>query len=252
MILLLVCTISCAVLSLVGGIIFYLKDSIARKAQAMAMPFAAGTLLASAFFDLLPEAMEEAGDVGAAMLWALCGFLVFFLLDCFFFALDSGRGEDGEACRRRSTAKLMIVGDSVHTLLDGIVIGVSFLVSPVTGLVATIAILSHEIPQEIGDFAILLLGGIEKKRVVIIQFAITLLLIPTALIAYLAGENMAEGLYTVPALAGGFFTYIAAGKIIPTLFQGETKYLTVGRSVLLLFAGIGVIALILELFSHSH
>ncbi len=78
MILLLVCTISCAVLSLVGGIIFYLKDSIARKAQAMAMPFAAGTLLASAFFDLLPEAMEEAGDMGAAMLWALCGFLVFF------------------------------------------------------------------------------------------------------------------------------------------------------------------------------
>lgn len=225
---------------------------MAGKAQILVMPFAAGTLIATAFFDLLPEAIEESHGPGPVMLWAMGGFLLFFLLDCFFFSLDSHGVNGEEACHRKSTAKLMMVGDGVHTVLDGIIIGVSFLVGPPTGIITSIAILSHEIPQKIGDFAILLCGGIEKKRVLAIQFLLTSLLVPAATLTYLYGEKIAQGLFAVPALAGGFFTYIAAVKIIPTLFQKEEGFPGMARSILLLFGGIGLIGLILQLLSHSH
>lgn len=240
-ILLLVAATFGSVISLIGGFyLLYGKWGVA-KLQRLAVPFAAGALLAAAFFDLLPEALEDGGAQNA-LNWTLAGFLFFFVLErsLSWFHHHHEEAAATPTVGRRNVA-LIVVGDTIHNFIDGLAIGASFLVSPATGIVTTIAIAAHEIPQEVGDFGLLLAKGMRKRNVLIVNFVIALVTILGAVLVYGAGGVLAIPQTFLLGSTAGFFIYIAASDIIPTI-HAEPRRRTANLQTLVLLFGVGFVA----------
>lgn len=209
--------------SLVGALILFRDKKQASKIVQYATPFAAGVLLAAAFAGLLPEAIEENSDSSAILLTTLIAFLVFFFLERFLQVFH--HHHEHEEKKKKSSSSLIVIGDTLHNALDGVAIGAAFLVSPATGIVAAIAVALHEIPQEIGDFGLLLKNGMKKKKVILVNVISALATTVTAVAVYAFGNGESELIPYVLAITAGFFIYIAASDIIPELHeQIKSKY----------------------------
>ena len=219
--------------SLVGGVLLLTRQIENRKIQLIAIPFAAGALLAAAFADMLPEAVEHS-DAERASLMVLIGFLVFFCLERFlsWFHHHHEHGTD----QHRPTKLLIIVGDTLHNLIDGLVIGAAFLVDPVTGFVTAAAIAAHEIPQEVGDFGILLALGMRRRNVLLANVLSACATLVGAVAVYALGGSI-SGLEPI-LLAGtaGFFIYIAASDLVPTI-HAETSHRSANLQTAVLLIG---------------
>jgi len=205
------------VFSLVGGLLLLSRKNTAVLLARYATPFAAGALLAAAFFELLPEAIEISAE-GVATRWVLGGILAFFLLEHFLHWFHHHH-EHGNAVAK-TPAPLIIIGDSVHNLLDGIAIGAAFLISPPAGIVTAIAVATHEIPQEIGDFGLLLKFGLRRKKVLLINAASALMSTVGAVLTYWAGSEADLPLGALLGITAGMFIYIASSDLIPMIHEG--------------------------------
>lgn len=217
--LLLIGALGGSLFSLIGGFLLLAKRFDNHKIQLIAVPFAAGALLAAAFADMLPEAVEH-GEIETVSLVVLIGFLAFFCLERFlgWFHHHHEHGTD----QHRPTKSLIIVGDTLHNLIDGLVIGAAFLVDPVTGFVTAFAVAAHEIPQEVGDFGILLALGMRRRNVLLANIVSALATLVGAVAVYAAGSAL-EGVQPILlALTAGFFIYIAASDLVPTI-HAETR-----------------------------
>lgn len=210
-----------SVVSLVGGVYLLVGGRAATTLQKIATPFAAGALLAASFFDLLPEALES-GDSHEVLAWVLAGFLFFFVTERglrWFHHHHEHEGREDQANR-----SLIVIGDTLHNFLDGLAIGAAFLVSPATGVVTTLAIAAHEIPQEIGDFGLLLKKGMSKMRVFVVNLVSALATIVGAALVFGFGEDLKLPTEALLAVTAGFFIYIAAADIIPTIhLKGNSR-----------------------------
>jgi zinc and cadmium transporter len=224
------------VLSLTAAIVLLKNDKTASGLAKYATPFAAGVLLAAAFTDLLPEAIEEA-DARGVLVAALIGLLVFFMLER-FLRFFHHHHENEQESENKSSNSLIIIGDTLHNALDGVAIGAAFLISPSTGIIAAFAVALHEIPQEIGDFGLLLKNGMKKKKVLIVNIVSALATTLTAVTVYAIGD--AESSYIPYALAvtAGFFIYIAASDIIPEIHEKVVPGSKDIRPWLLLFGAV--------------
>lgn len=207
------------VFSLIGGLILLSRRETALALARHAAPFAAGALLGAAFFDLLPESIELVAE-GAAMRWVLGGILAFFLLE-HFLRWFHHHHEHVDA-ERQSTVPLIITGDTLHNLLDGIAIGAAFLISPPTGIVTAVAVASHEIPQEIGDFGLLLKYGLKRQKVLLINVLSALASTVGAVATFWLGRKSGLALGELLAITAGMFIYIAASDLIPAI-HGDLK-----------------------------
>ena len=226
------------VVSLIGGVILLAKRSWASLLVKFATPFAAGALLSAAFVDLLGEADHE-GDIENALYGALAGILVFFLLERAIHWFHHHKFDsDHEHNAKSEKVPLIIIGDTLHNFIDGIAIAGAFLVSPATGIVVTLAVAMHEIPQEIGDFGLLLSKGMKRKSVLLVNFFSALATVVAAVIFYLIGQNFEIPLDVVLGLAAGFFIYIAVSDLIPEIHNHEKNRFVGWQSIMLL---IGVI-----------
>lgn len=226
------------VFSLIGGVILLARQSWAQHLIKYATPFAAGALLAAAFVDLLGEAAHE-GNVETALQAALAGILVFFLLERaihWFHHHSYDRGHQHEV--KSAKVPLIIIGDTLHNFIDGIAIAAAFLVSPATGIVVTIAIAFHEIPQEIGDFGLLLSKGLSRQKVLLVNVISALATTVAAVIFFALGQNVTVPLDVVLGLTAGFFIYIAVSDIIPEIHEHERQRFIGWQSILLI---VGVI-----------
>ncbi len=200
-----------SLISLVGVIALSLKKKLLRRALFFLVSFATGTLMGVAFLDLLPEALEyERANI---FLFPILGMLVFFVIEKFIYWHHHHTGEK----EIHAYTRLNLIGDGVHNFIDGIVIAASFLHSVPLGIATTVAIILHEIPQEIGDFSILVYGGFSQMKALFFNFLTAL----TALIGALVGfyflgvfENMLPYLL---AFAAGNFIYIAGTDLLPEL-----------------------------------
>ncbi len=210
-------------ISLLGGALIFTTKKRRQFAIALAMPFGAGALLAAAFFDLLPEAFEL-GDARQLLLWALGGFLLFFMLErgASWFHRHHGHDNQDEQ-RHESQRRLIIFGDMVHNAIDGVAIGAAFVVSPALGFVTTLAVSAHEIPKELGTFALLLSRGWKDKKVLLANVATAVATVVTAVTVYLLGAEYQLPIAPVLALTAGFFIYIAASDIIPDIHEQPHK-----------------------------
>lgn len=218
--------LACLVVSLisfVGGILLLLKEEKARNLLPHLVSLAAGIMLGAAFLDLLPEAFDAASAHAPVLTAALIGILLFFFLERFvlwFHHHDETHGAE-------PTSILILVGDSLHNFIDGITIAASFMVSPVLGLAATLAIAAHEIPQEMADLGVLLHGGMKKSRALLFNFLSALTAFGGAACAYLFLKSMQSALPYFLAFAAGMFIYISCSDLIPDLhkdFKEQKKW----------------------------
>lgn len=222
------------VVSLAGGMLLLSRRKTAESLARVAAPFAAGALLGAAFFDLLPEAIELSPD-GQVVRWALAGIVLFFLLEHFLHWFHHHHEHPKKA--KSPTTTLIITGDTIHNFIDGLAIGAAFLISPATGIVTTLAVAAHEIPQEIGDFGVLLKLGMERRKVLLVNFLSALATVFGAVLAFWAGSEYELPLAALLAATAGMFIYIAASDLIPTIHE-EAKGRAARTAALLLILGV--------------
>src|SRR5512146_1923046 len=155
-----------SVIWLAGAVALVSRESLARRIAEPLGPFAAGALLRTAFLDLLPESIADTRLAGDHLIVALGGIVVFFFLEKTLTWFHHHRRFASEA-QLPVAVPLVILGDTVHNFIDGVVIAGTFLVSIPLGITTSIAVALHEIPQEIGDFGVLLYWGVERKKIVL-------------------------------------------------------------------------------------
>lgn len=235
------------IVSLLGGIALLSRDNLAKRFAVHATPFAAGSLLAAVFLDLLPEGIEVT-KVSTVMLATLAGIVIFFFLQRFLHSFHHHGAPRGSLTNPK--VGLIVLGDTLHNALDGVAIAASFLISIPTGIVTTIAVATHEIPQEIGDMGLLLARGVSRRRVIIINIVSALMTTVFALITFTLGSENALPVGVLLGLSAGFLLYIATSDIIPALHEEQStlrKRKLIDVPALLLLAGIAVVALSIDL-----
>lgn len=236
------------VISLAGGVVLLSKKSWADKLAKYATPFAAGALLAAVFLDLLNEGIETA-DSYTVLLSALIGMIIFFLAERFLGWFHHHHAD--KESHTDATASLVIVGDTLHNALDGVAIAASFLVSIPTGIITTIAVAAHEIPQEIGDFGLLLNKGMSRKKVLIVNVLSALATLVAALITFWLGSDTSLPIGVLLGLSAGFLLYIAASDIIPTIHNKTPKDKLFDLQPVLLILGAIIVGLTINL-AHAY
>lgn len=240
--------------ALSGGALLLLGKKAAENVVHLLVSFAAGALLGVTFLELLPEAFEHAEETTKAtgieiniFLWTLFGMLSFYLLDrgIHWFQYKQKIHKHGSV-----NVPLVILGDSVHNFIDGVAIAVTYLANPGLGIVTAIATVAHEIPQEVGDFAVLLHQGLSKKRVLILNLFSALLSVLGAVLVLLVGERIEGIIPYALSLTAGFFLYIALTNLLPEIHSEEKKGYAFMESLFFVF-GIVVIWLAISLISHE-
>ena len=229
-----------SVFSLIGGIVLLFKEKLALRISHLLFSFAAGTLLGTAFFDLLPEAASNASKNINIFLWVLIGFLFFFLIERFIHWFHHHHEHSSEEGQIKPTVALITSGDSIHNFIDGIAIAASFLVNIPLGIITALAVAAHEIPQEIGDFSILLHKGVDRKKVLLLNLLSSLAAIVGAVLTFFMADFVTGLLPGFLSVTAGFFIYIAASDLIPEIHHENRKGFAVIETALL-FLGVIVI-----------
>jgi len=210
--------------SLIGGLVLLWRKQFALKISHFLASFAAGVLLGTAFFDLLPEAMREGEKLEINIFfWTLLGIVIFFLMERFIHWFHH-HGEFHEHDKEsKSTVPLIIISDTVHNFIDGIVIAATFLISVPLGIVTTLAVAAHEIPQEIGDFGLLLHKGLERKKIIAVNVLSAAAAFVGAIMTYTLGDILQIYIPVFLALTAGFFIYIATSDLIPEIHKNSER-----------------------------
>ena len=213
---------------------FFAKD---HHRLMFLVSFAAGSMIAVAFFDLLPEALAKHGTVALTMEYLVLGFVLFLLIEKGLIYYHCHE----ENCQVHQSVKLILLGDAVHNFLDGAAIAASFMVSPAVGVLTTVAIIIHEIPQEIGDVSILLHVGYSRAKAILYNMATAGMGIAGGLAAYYAFSYFSASLPYVLALTAGGFIYISATDLLPELQKDSGTRLKVIIHTLTFIIGIAII-----------
>ena len=216
-------------LSFIGALTLTLREKVLDDFLFVFVSFAAGGILGSAYLDLVPEAIHLIGS-GQALALQVLGFTVFFLLERLVYWFHGhGHGNahgvhissDDSRIKVKRYVYLNLVGDAVHNAMDGVVIASSFFAGVASGLATTAAVIFHEIPQEMGDFAILVHGGISKMRALGLNFVTAATSVLGAVCAYVFLSPTESQLGTVLAFMGGGFVYLSASELIPEIRREE-------------------------------
>jgi len=233
-----------SLVSLIGIFSLLLKEGLLNKLLIMLIGFSAGGLIGGAFLHLLPEALEQASS-HIVFPYLILGFIAFFILEKYFHWRHCHEG----VCSVHAFTYLNLIGDGIHNFTDGLVIGASFIVSIDFGIITTLVIIMHEIPQEIGDFGVLVYGGFSKLKALYYNFVIALTCVLGTVVGYFISvyiQNFSP--FLLPFTAGGFI-YIAACDLVPELHkQKDLKKSVFSMSAFLC----GILFILLIRMIHSH
>ena len=224
-----------SVVSLIGGVLLLFKEKFALKISHFLTAFAAGALLSTAFFDLLPEATEHMEELGVDInipMFTLSGILIFFLLERFIHHHHSHSVDKAE--EKKSIIPLVIIGDTVHNFTDGIAIAATFLISIPLGIITSLAVAAHEIPQEIGDFGLMLHKGMRRRKILLINLYSSLAAMAGALLTYIYKDRIEGFLPIILAITSGFFIYIALANLIPEIHNRDNQKVAFWETVMLI------------------
>jgi zinc and cadmium transporter len=246
-----IATLIISLISFSGAILFVFNEKRVSRFLILFVALAAGTMLGTALFDLLPESIEGFNNVqeehevelesdahdefGHAentdlehehhselflpSIFILFGIMFFYVIEKF---IHWHHHHDLD-CHKHSLSTLSLVGDGVHNLLDGMLIAASFLIDVNVGIAVTLAIALHEIPQEIGDLSILLHSGFSKGKALIWNFSSGAVSILGGVLTYYIGSSFLEYTYVLTSFAAGAFLYIALADIIPELNKKHSQ-----------------------------
>jgi zinc and cadmium transporter len=228
----LIATVANSLISLVGVFTLSLSKEKINKIIFAMVGFSAGAMLSGAFFHLISESIEMFGDTTQTFIFVFAGFIAFFVIER---ALHWHHCHDGN-CPHQVTY-LILLGDGLHNFIDGMVIAASFLVGTGFGIVTTILIMGHELPQEIGDFGVLLHGGFERRKALFYNFLSQAASIVGGVLGFFLSGAMGITQILLPFAAGGFI-YIAASDLVPEFHREGNLKKTAGYFVFFLL-GIG-------------
>jgi zinc and cadmium transporter len=212
-------TILISLLAWIGIFTLFLSDDLLDRLLLVLVALAAGGLIGGAFLHLLPRAIREYGveDTLPMFLYLLVGFCLFYVLEQFIH----WHHHHGATHEKDAVSYLVLVSDTIHNFIDGLVIAGSFLVGVDVGLVTAAAIALHEIPQEIGDFGVLVYGGFERFQALVLNYATQATVVVGGLVGY-GFTNVLGGTPTfLLPFAAGNFIYIASSDLIPEIKHEE-------------------------------
>jgi zinc and cadmium transporter len=226
-----------SLISFVGVVTLMLRKKQMENALIFLVSFSAGSCFGGAFIHLFPEAIEEggAGVVG----FALVGILVFFVMEKFLFWQHCHK----PGCHEHTFAYMNLAGDGVHNFIDGVVIAASYLANTQLGVASTMAIVLHEIPQEIGDFAVLIRGGFTTNKALLVNFLTALTAVLGALVTFFVLPSLEGKLAPVLSFAAGGFIYIAGTDLVPELHKEVGTKRSIGVLISLILGVILIWAL---------
>jgi len=210
-------------LALIGFITLFFAKELFEKVLTYFVSFAAGTLIGGALFHLLPESIEEGGP---AFIMVAVGIVTLFALEMFLYTYHrhvGSLGVDGEGKKIKPVGILVLVGDGIHNIADGIIIASGFLVSAKLGIVTALVAALHEIPQEIGDYAILVNSGFNRLRALVLNYLAALTIFIGA-VGFFIFSELIEGLtaFSIPFAAGAFM-YIALADLLAEIKESRTS-----------------------------
>lgn len=231
------------------GVMFLMRKNFVDKILFYLVSFAVGALLAGAFLDLLPEAIEDGATPFMVFLFVLIGMLAFYVMEKFIWWHHCHHTPHPGCHRIKSVAYLNLIGDGLHNILDGVIIATTYLVSIPVGVAATVAVMAHELPQEIGDFGILVWSGFSKGKALLWNFISGCTAFIGGLIVYFLASRFEGILVYLMSISAGGFIYMASVDLIPHLHEEKE-----GRKSIIQFlcvlAGIGVILLVKLFLEH--
>jgi len=237
-------SLAVSLISLVGVLGFFLKEKLLNRILLILIGFSAGGLIGGAFLHLIPEALEKAG-ADFVFLIVITGFILFFILERYLYWRHCHNG----VCDVHVFTYLNLIGDGIHNFVDGLIIGTSFVVDIKFGLITTLVIIFHEIPQEIGDFGVLVYGGFSRLKALFYNFLSAITCIAgTAAGFYFAANTQNFAKFLLPITAGGFI-YIAACDLIPELHKQPGL---VRATFSLLAFCCGIVFILLARLAHLH
>jgi zinc and cadmium transporter len=230
-------------ISLVGGLLLLSRENTATALAKYATPFAAGALLAAVFMDLLKDGLEHAVP-DTVLMSALAGTILFFFAERF---LRWFHHHHDHADEKNASLALIIAGDTIHNALDGVAIAAAFLISVPTGIVTTIAVAAHEIPQEIGDFGLMLHKGLSRGKVLLVNALSAVATTVMAVLTFALGSREALPLGILIGLSAGFLLYIALSDIIPEIHHQAPRHKLLDWQPILLLLGAVVVTVSISL-----
>ena len=231
-------------ISLIGILFIWVTDKKLKKAFMYLVSFAVGGLLGDVFLHLMPEIIETGFETSTALI-LIAGILSSFTVERFLQWRHCHIPTSGE--HPHSFAYMNLFGDSVHNLIDGLIIGGSYLASIPIGIATTIAVIFHEIPQEMGDFSVLIYGGFTKKKALTFNFLTALTAIIGAVIALALGSLLDGFVPLLIPFAAGNFIYIAGSDLIPELRKDSPEPKKSALQLMSLVLGIVPMVLLLLL-----
>ncbi|MHA1792587.1 MAG: ZIP family metal transporter [Promethearchaeota archaeon] len=268
-----------SVLSLVGIFFISLKQGTLDKILFILIAFATGTILASAILDLIPESIHNVGELidsgtniseSIPFTMSILGFIAFFILERFIYWFHGHVHENpekhemtcqeniggfinensGEKSKIKSFALLNLVGDGLHNFMDGMIIMIAFALDVKSGVVVMLAVFFHELPQEIGDYGILIFGGFSSKKALIFNFISALFSLLGGFLALFFSGTIESFKASFLAFAGGGFIYISAAELMPEIIKEKNLKKSVIQAAIFI-VGIITIYLFIILMPHE-
>ncbi len=220
----LIATFLISIISFIGALTLFLKEELLNKILLILVAFSAGALIGGAFLHLIPEAIEKVGieemQLLKIFLYLLFGFSVFFILEQFINWHHHHATSHPEIT---SFSYLILISDGIHNFIDGFIIAASFVIALPVGIITVLAVALHEVPQEIGDFGVLVYGGFKKSKALLLNFLIGLIVVFGGIVGFFLSEKIGDSIVFLLPFAAGNFIYIACSDLIPEIKNKETS-----------------------------
>lgn len=213
----LISTVVISVIAFVGVFTLFFKEVVINKILLVLVAFSAGALLGGAFLHLIPEAVGVSGG-NNVFLFVILGFCLFFVLEQFINWHHCHKTEHSKHSAK-PFSYLILISDGIHNFIDGLIIAASFMVSVPLGLATSLAVAFHEIPQEIGDFGVLVYGGFRRIKALILNFFSGLVAVAGGILGFFLLDKIQGSIVFLLPFAAGNFIYIASADLIPEIKQ---------------------------------
>jgi zinc and cadmium transporter len=244
MLLALIASFFVASLSLIG-VFFFGKEGKLTGTHRFILPVAVGVFLGIVFFELVPETLETSPAYGPIAI--MVGFLGFYLLSHFLDTYHHHHFDTHDSCSSNG-ARMLLIGDAIHNVADGIVIASAFMISPLVGILTTIGIALHEIPQEIAEFGVLMQSGYSKRRAALYNFISALSIMVGVFLTYVLTGSLGAYMFILTGIAAGNLLYIASADLIPELRDSHRDHFF--KTFIATVCGVVAIATLIT-FTHS-